>query len=173
MIEAPTPAEPDAIRELIRRSARAVGIGSERCIRDYYRIGPADAKRAIAELAEAGDLIPVTVEGWRGPVWLVKDAAIPRRATGRALLAPFDPLIWQRERVEALFGARIRLEIYTPAHKREHGYYVLPFLLGGRIAARLDLKADRASKTLRVQAAHLEAAKRRPTSSIHCVRSFG
>ncbi len=127
VIDAPTPAEPDAIRELIRRSARAVGIGSERCIRDYYRIGPADAKRAIAELAEAGDLIPVTVEGWRGPVWLVKDAAIPRRATGRALLAPFDPLIWQRERVEALFGARIRLEIYTPAHKREHGYYVLPF----------------------------------------------
>jgi uncharacterized protein len=156
IVEAPAPAARDAIRELMRRSAKAIGIGAERCLRDYYRLDIADARPALAELVESGEIMPVTVEGWKSRAYLHKDAAQPRRMTARALLAPFDPLIWQRERTEALFGARVRLEIYTPAHKREHGYYVLPFLLGDSIVARVDLKADRKAGILRVLAAHIE-----------------
>jgi uncharacterized protein len=156
IVDMPTPSEADAIRALVEMSARAMGIGSEPCLRDWYRLDPADSKRAVAELVEEGILLPAKVEGWTEKAFLHKDAKQPRRLTAQALLAPFDPLIWQRERTEGLFGARVRLEIYTPAHKRVHGYYVLPFLLGDRIVARLDLKADRAHATLRVQAAHLE-----------------
>ena len=157
VVEAPTPDEADAQRELLRISAQCLGVATERCLRDYFRLRPGDAKPRIAELMEAGELVPTAVAGWDKIAYLSRDARRPRRMEAQALLAPFDPLIWQRERVEALFGTRIRLELYTPREKRMHGYYVLPFLLGDRIVARLDLKADRVASILRVQAAHAEA----------------
>jgi uncharacterized protein len=156
VIDAPTPSDADAQRDLLRIAARALGVASERALRDYFRLNPADAKARIAELVDADELRPVAVEGWRVAGLLHSEAKIPRRIEARALLAPFDPLIWQRERAEALFGVRIRLELYTPREKRSFGYYVLPFLLGDRIVARVDLKADRARSVLRVPASHME-----------------
>ncbi|QCK85563.1 winged helix-turn-helix domain-containing protein [Phreatobacter aquaticus] len=157
IIDLPTPEPRDAQKRLLSLSASALGIASERCLRDYYRLDAEDAKPLFAELVEAGDLIPVSVEGWPKQAYLAPGIRIPRKVEARALLAPFDPLVWQRERAEALYGVRIRLEIYTPAHKRTHGYYVLPFLLGDTLAARVDLKADRPASVLLVQAAHAEA----------------
>jgi len=156
ILDLPTPSVTDAQRELVRVSAHALGIAAEDDLADYFRLRAREVRPRIAELVEEGVLQTVRVEGIDRPMYLARDAKTPSAATGRAILSPFDPLIWYRTRTERLFGFRYRIEIYTPEHLREHGYYVLPFLDGEALAARVDLKASRADSTLLVQAVHLE-----------------
>ena len=156
IVETPTPPRDEAQRQILMIAARAMGVATLRDLRDYFRMGVADAKARIDELVEAGALQPVTVQGWREPAYLDPAARRPRRIEASALLSPFDNLIWFRERTERIFGVRYRIEIYTPAEKRTHGYYVLPFLEGDAITARVDLKADRKAGVLIVQASHAE-----------------
>jgi uncharacterized protein YcaQ len=156
ILSLPTPAEPDAQRELMEIGARAHGIGTAFDLRDYFRLPPEESKARLRELVEAGRIRRVTVEGWKEQAYLHVDAAIPRRLTTQALLSPFDPVVWMRERGERLFDFHYRIGLYTPKDKRTHGYYVLPFLLGNRLVARVDLKADRQNERLQVLGAHTE-----------------
>ncbi|HEY0790934.1 MAG TPA: crosslink repair DNA glycosylase YcaQ family protein [Chthoniobacterales bacterium] len=146
----------EAHRHLLRVAARALGVATEADLRDYFRLDPKDVAPRLRELVDAGELRVAGVEGWSKPAYLDPEGTCPRRLKTTTLVSPFDPLLWERPRAERLFAFRYRLEIYTPADRREHGYYVLPFLLEDRFVARLDLKANRAQGCLEVRAAHLE-----------------
>ena len=156
VLDLPTPTVEDAHRELLLRAARACGVGTVGDLADYFRIRNPQARPRIAELVEAGQLVEIAVEGWRQPAYALPNVVIPRTTPARSLLVPFDPLIWERDRTLRLFGFHYRVEIYVPAAKRTFGYYVLPFLLGDALVARVDLKSDRQSGLLRVMGAFAE-----------------
>ena len=149
-------ATPALHRRRFLASSAALGVATVADLADYYRLRPADARPAVAELVEDGVLQEIFVDGWRDPAYLAAGAVIPRRVDASAILSPFDPLVFFRPRAERLFDFHYRIEIYVPEHKRVHGYYVLPFLLGDTLVARVDLKADRQARLLRVHAIHLE-----------------
>jgi len=155
-LNAPEPTTEEAHRRLLEIAARSLGVSTAADLADYFRIKVPEARPRIQELVEDGHLVAVAVDGWRQPAYRHRDARAPRRISNAVLLSPFDSLVWFRDRVERLWGMRYRIEIYVPAHLRNHGYYVLPFLLGEHLAARVDLKADRKGGVLLVQGAHLE-----------------
>jgi uncharacterized protein YcaQ len=155
LLDAEVPTD-DAQRELVRRAIRAHGIGTAKDIADYYRLYVATAARFLNELADAGEVQRVAVEGWKAPAFLATGARIPRRIETAALLSPFDPVVWERERTERMFGFHYRIEIYTPAPQRIYGYYTLPALVDEQIVGRIDLKSDRQAGVLRVQSAWRE-----------------
>lgn len=157
VLAAPTPPDDVAHRALLRIAARALGIATVRDLRDYFRLDVADTKPRLDEMVEGGELVRAHVEGWHEPAYVESRIGAPRDIAARALLAPFDPLVWARERAERVFGFHYRISLYTPAAERTHGYYVLPFLLGDRLVARVDLKADRQARVLRVVGAYAEA----------------
>jgi uncharacterized protein len=156
ILNADTPSEAETFRKLISLSAQALGIATEFDLRDYFRLPIAETKIAISECVENGDLITVKVDGWTKPTFIHKSTKLPRKAGGIALLSPFDPLCWERDRTERLFNFHYRIEIYTPQSKRKFGYYVLPFLNGEDLSGRVCLKADRETGTLRANAIHHE-----------------
>ncbi|WP_347756371.1 crosslink repair DNA glycosylase YcaQ family protein [Agrococcus sp. ProA11] len=149
-------ARADAQRELVRRASRAFGVATLDDLADYYRLKVADARAAVADLVDAGELEPVAVDGWARPAFLRVGTRMPRRVRSTALLSPFDPLVWFRPRAERMFGFAYRISIYTPAAQREHGYYVLPVLIDDELVGRVDLKSDRRAGVLRVQHATIE-----------------
>ena len=145
------------MRELVRTSVRAHGIGTVRDIADYFRILQAPVKTALDELVDEGEVLPGAGRGLgQGPAYLHRDARMPRRIETAALLSPFDPVVWERERTLRMFGFHYRIEIYTPAPKRKFGYYTLPLLIDEALVGRIDLKTDRQAGVLRVQSAWRE-----------------
>ncbi len=158
--------EREARKELLVLAAKHHGIGTFEDLTDYHRQRNPPCRDLVRELVEAGRLIPVTVDGWDRQAYLHPLAATPRRVDAAALLSPFDPLVWRRERTERLFEFRYRIEIYVPQHKREHGYYVLPFLMGDQLVARVDLKADRQRRVLMVPGAFAEAGTERSDGGV-------
>jgi uncharacterized protein YcaQ len=152
----PTPGEADAHRDLLMRSAEALGVGTATDLIDYYRLPIRTGRVRVAELAEDGRLVEVTVEGWKHPGFMHPEAFRPRGVDVATILSPFDPIVWNRDRAERLWDFEYRIEIYTPAARRVYGYYVMPVLVGDTLVGRLDLKTDREARVLRVQGAFAE-----------------
>ncbi|MBO1030906.1 YcaQ family DNA glycosylase [Tessaracoccus sp. SD287] len=164
VLDTPDPTDEQSADELVRRAAQALGVASATCLADYFRLRRDTTEQAITRLVSDGHLVRASVDGWKRPVWLWQDyvvggrARVPRPVRARALVSPFDSLVFERRRAEELFGFHYRIEIYVPEPQRQYGYYVLPFLLDEELVARVDLKADRATSTLLVRAAWYEAA---------------
>ena len=159
VLRQPVPDEAEANRRLLEMSIAALGVATVKDLADYFRIKVPDARPRIAELVEDGRIAGAAVDGWKSDAYVDPAAKVPRRVDARALVAPFDPIVWERARAHRLFDFHYRIEIYTPAHKRVHGYYVVPFLLGDTLVARVDLKADRKAKALLVHAAFAELGR--------------
>lgn len=170
ILAVPTPSPHAAQTQLVALAARSLGVATARDLADYYRQSFTGLKPIIAELAEAGTLLPAAVEGWREPAYLHCAATQTQPVEACALLSPFDSLVWNRQRCERLFNFHYRIEIYTPKAQRKFGYYVLPFLLGDALVGRIDLKAERTASTLLVQAAHLEPGAKAGNAATHLAR---
>ena len=165
VLNAPTPTEHDARKQLLVRSAIAQGVATASDLADYYRQKPAAVRPLIAELLEEGELREVAVDSWTEKAFVHRGSKLPKKLYATALLSPFDSLVWCRPRNERLFNFHYRIEIYTPKEKRKFGYYVLPFMMNGQMVGRVDLKADRANSKLLVHSVHTE--KRVKRSSIN------
>jgi uncharacterized protein YcaQ len=163
ILNAPTPTEHDARKQLLMRSAIAQGVATATDLADYYRQKPAAIKPLIAELLEEGELRAVTVDGWTEKAFMHRSAKLPKQLHATALLSPFDSLVWHRPRNERIFDFHYRIEIYTPKEKRKFGYYVLPFMMNGQMVGRVDLKADRVNSKLLVHSVHTEKGIKRAT----------
>jgi hypothetical protein len=172
VVSRPVLSEDEAHKELLVLAAKYHGVGTLKDLADYHRLKPARCKGPLTELVEEGRLLSVTVEGWQQPAYLHPQASLRRRVDARALLSPFDPVVWNRERALRMFGFHYRISIYTPVAHRQHGYYVLPFLLGDELVGRVDLKADRANHTLLVQAAWSEPGANEDLVSAAMVEEF-